>query len=267
MWRTFLNLTGLNFLILFYPLPFRSFGNHYHLFYPFNKFICVVLKIQFLELEIIVLNAIIRANCRMDGSKVIQKWKPWRPSTTCNVFIKLKTEQNFNETCQNPHLGVIMSAITFTFGQSWKMSCVKWIKQATGLNHLFFNASSPWFMKFLMIKRLRISTKMKWPLATNNPVLITPKQRIHQQKLYRVYGGVQHASFTISCYQSNLTNLRTLITKTHRFVEQKIFLFHQGKSEANIAKITRGTLAWLQLEILSQPSYSSDLLQAKIICI
>ncbi|XP_065653049.1 histone-lysine N-methyltransferase SETMAR-like [Hydra vulgaris] len=98
-------------------------------------------------------------------------------------------------------------------------------------------------------------------LASNNPVPMSPKTSIHQQKVllcvwWNISGIVHYEllpsgqTITAEIYSAQLDKV---------LANRKGVVFHQDNARPYTAKITRETLARLQWEIRPHPPYSLDL--------
>ena len=169
-------------------------------------------------------------------------------------------------------------------GKRWKLS--KWVpyelSETNKLQRLTICSSLlsrhnlvPFFDRMLTcdekwIMYCNIKRTYHW-LSSNDPLPMTPKPSIHQQKIllcvWWTTVGIMHYEFlpsgqtiTAEIYSAQLDRVSVALRqKQPALANRKGVVFHQDNARPHTAKITRETLARLQWEILPHPPYSPDL--------
>ena len=176
-----------------------------------------------------------------------------RPSIVNNEDIKLASEQDSSQTCQDLALRFNVSDETICLhkhqlGKCWKLS--KWV-----LSH---HNLVPFFDRMLMCdeKWIMYCNKKRtyhW-LASNDPVPMTPKPSIHQQKVllcvWWTTAGIVHyellpsgQTITAEIYSVQLDRVSVALhQKQAALANRKGVVFHQDNARPHTLKITRETL-------------------------
>ena len=175
----------------------------------------------------------------------------------------------------------------FKLGTKAAEACRK-ICAALGEGTIAERTDQKWFKKLLSCHNLvpfsdrMLTCNEKWImycnkkrtyhwLASNNPVPMTPKPSIHQQKVllcvWWTTAGIVHyellpsgQTITAEIYSAQLDRVSVALhQKQAGLANRKGVVFHQDNARPHTAKITWETLARLQWEILPHAPYSPDL--------